>query len=524
MTGLGRPAPRASWLTASALALVVTAALLSASPAASTSKPVHGDAAASHVRAASCSQPALFGPVTCAFGFTGGEQAFDVPDGVHTLTVVAVGADGGTAPWSTVPRGLGTVVSGPVDVEPGKPVYVEVGGRGSGAQTGTYTAQPGGFNGGAAGGTGIPNALVGGPGGGGASDVRTVPRSDPGSLDSRLIVAAGGGGSSAEAGGGGGNGGEPGTATVTGAVGGGAGTETAGGAGGIATIPFTLSGDPGSVGEGGAGANGYLDIFTRLGETGGGGGGGLYGGGGGSGRAGGGGGSSYGGTVTPKPEAAPGSVTLTYTPAGPPASLELVDPTVTRARVGKPYRGFTAYAYNGDGWSLADVTDLVTVRTSEGTVCAPEGCVFTTPGRQTLVVGFDGVTARLTITVYGQARLLATAGDHQRAPAGRRFAHRLRAVWLDRAGAPVAGGTVRFRVTTGAAHFAPSGRSATVTTRANGVTAAPRLVAGRRPGKVVVSATSGRLHATYRLRVVRSAAGAGRIAWRPDPPTATFLR
>lgn len=101
------------------------------------------------------------------FRFTGGEQTFTVPAGVTSIHVVAIGgagaSGGNTSGGSTVggAGGFGASVSGDLSVTAGQTLYVEVGGNGSGAG--------GGFNGG---GTGDPFS----PGGGGASDVRTLPR------------------------------------------------------------------------------------------------------------------------------------------------------------------------------------------------------------------------------------------------------------------------------------------------------------------------------------------------------------
>jgi hypothetical protein len=133
---------------------------------------------------------------------------------------------------------------------------------------------------------------VSGGGGGGASDVRTVSRSGPNTLDSRLLVAAGGGGGGGAVGNDGGNGGNAGAAGTnagSGAAGGGAGTASAGGSCGQLCS--------GILGRGGDAMN-----STGSDTAGGGGAGGLYGGGGGaagmSSSGGGGGGSSFTGNAT----------------------------------------------------------------------------------------------------------------------------------------------------------------------------------------------------------------------------------
>ena len=131
------------------------------------------------------------------------------------------------------------------------------------------------------------------PAGGNAADLRTVSRSEAGSLASRILVAAGGGASGITEensfGGGGGNagfteGGAGGTGDAN--TGGGGGTQAHGGAAGKGEVNGT-GGQLGQGGSGGANSEGF----------GGGGGGGYYGGGGGAGGSGadggGGGGSSY---------------------------------------------------------------------------------------------------------------------------------------------------------------------------------------------------------------------------------------
>src|SRR5689334_4671620 len=155
------------------------------------------------------------------FSYTGAEQTYTVPDGVTTLFVTATGARGGgpTTGTSLLP-GEGAVAMGKISVTPGETLYVEVGGAGSVPQ--------GGFNGG---GNGGDLGYISESGGGGASDVRRVSRSQTGSLDSRLIVAGGGGGSGYPASGGG-NAGLPGGGFPDPAAGGHAGTQSAGGAGG----------------------------------------------------------------------------------------------------------------------------------------------------------------------------------------------------------------------------------------------------------------------------------------------------
>jgi hypothetical protein len=216
------------------------------------------------------------GATTKVFNYTGDEQSFVVPSGVHHLQIRLSGGDGGEG--SSV-GGTAAEVVGGVAVSPGETLYVEVGGEGQDSGEGGA----GGFNGGAAGGGGAG-------GGGGASDVRLSPRSLGLSPDTRLLVAAGGGGGAGageNAGGIGGNAGEAGGTSEGGNEGGGAGTSSAGGGGGFGC---SLAGNSGELGTGGAGGAGFST------NSGGGGGGGFYGGGGGGGGCGSGGGGGGGGS------------------------------------------------------------------------------------------------------------------------------------------------------------------------------------------------------------------------------------
>ncbi|MGN6815954.1 MAG: hypothetical protein ACTHK3_07715 [Solirubrobacterales bacterium] len=213
--------------------------------------------------------------VTEKFEYTGGEQTFLVPSGVHNLQVRLVGGHGGQGGGA---GGAAAEVLGSLEVQPGETLYVEVGGNGKSAGEGGE----GGFNGGG----------DGAGGGGGASDIRLVPRLGFLSLESRLIIAAGGGGGGGNGGEAGGNGGEAGSGGETssgGNGGGGAGTSSEGGGGGSGCGGSGSTGELGFGGGGGSGESGT--------NGGGGGGGGLFGGGGGSGGCslgggGGGGGSS----------------------------------------------------------------------------------------------------------------------------------------------------------------------------------------------------------------------------------------
>jgi len=165
------------------------------------------------------------------FDYTGTEQTFTAPaSGIYKLQVW--GAQGGQGGPSNL-GGKGGYSTGNITLTKGQSIYVYVGGQGIGATTTSTTTKEnaGGYNGGGSSyqvGTGGPRGS-----GGGATDIRFVPNTDPlnsSSLLSRVIVAGGGGGSlyynntSYTSGVGGG------TSGTNGTVGKG-GTQTAGGSG-----------------------------------------------------------------------------------------------------------------------------------------------------------------------------------------------------------------------------------------------------------------------------------------------------
>lgn len=108
-------------------------------------------AAAADPLPADCSQAGR--TVTCTYGFTGGEQTFDVPAGVTMIGVTATGGSGGSGSGGSAP-GAGATVTADLPATPSQPLYVEVGG-GATKRTGQCFADiacVGGFNGGGTGG------------------------------------------------------------------------------------------------------------------------------------------------------------------------------------------------------------------------------------------------------------------------------------------------------------------------------------------------------------------------------------
>lgn len=446
------------------------------------------------------------GPVICEFGFTGAEQAFTVPHGVTSVGVVATGADGGQhAQGSSTAVAVGAVASGVILTVPGQTLYIEVGGAGGDAGASGNTGSPGGWNGGGAGGDGVPSVGGGGAGGGGGTDVRTVPRDQPGTLASRLLVAGGGGGGTAYTAGSGGSAGLPGGSADGVAVGGSPGTATAPGAGGVVVVdPLYAAGGDGSEGVGGAGGLGYAAPNGNVYAAGGGGGGGRHGGGGGSSYAGGGGGSSLaaGGTVEPKAGRGPAHLTLSYQSRGPVAFLQTATPTSFSVPVGTPYRRFTVYAYDPDNVPYADVTDRVRVRRPDGTLCPSAGCVFHRPGWRDLNFVYRGVELAFRLVVVTDPALSIRAGDHQRGAAGRLFRHRLAVVATNELAEPTPGVEISFEVVRGSARFRGARRVPVSETGDDGRALAPALRAGRRPGPVtVVARADGLPRARFHLRV-----------------------
>jgi hypothetical protein len=229
---------------------------------------------------------ALAAPVATVTFTAPGEHAYTVPAGVTRVDVVAVGGEGARTPDRR--GGRAAHIVGTLDVTPGQTLYAEVGTSASGTT-------PGANGGGEAGGTVAECAKTPGAGGG-ATDVRTIALDQPGSAESRVLVAGGGGGAVTLGSNGGdiwqlygGHRGQGGGSLTLGGFGGVGGVGGKGGAGGQ-TDGTSTTGGRGAVGVAGAGSG-----------CGGGGGGGYGGGGGGGvgpagGNAGGGGG---GGSLVP---------------------------------------------------------------------------------------------------------------------------------------------------------------------------------------------------------------------------------
>lgn len=314
------------------------------------------------------------------FGCTKGVQAFQVPDEVVRLGVVAWGAAGrGDGAGG---GGNGARASGAVPVTPGAFLTVNVGCMG--AWNGA-----GGWNGGGTGGKG--KGRTGQPGGG-ATDLRTA--SD---LASRLIVAGGGGGK-----------GGPGEEVWPGGAGG-AGSQT-GAPGADGGAPS--NNDPGAGGAGGArnddaGGEGKdaKGMAASAAGGGGGGGGGWRGGAGGggavanyidSGGAGGGGGGGGSSHVTDT--ATHVSFEAGAGPGGGILSLSWIDITTTslpNGIFGQPYSAqLTAAGTSGPGsytWELIDGS-------LAGLTLSPTGAITGTP----IATAGNDVTFRVTDNNQGQ--------------------------------------------------------------------------------------------------------------------------
>ena len=247
---------------------------------------------------------------TETFSYTGASTTWTVPSGVTSITITALGAQGGTTNPSS---GFGDVATGTLAVTPGTLYYILVGQQGQANDT------VGAFGGGGA--TGGTDTVYGG---GGMTWFSTAGTFDQSTI---ILVAGGGGGEGDNAGADGGSAGHP--AGVSGSdgfacagSGGGGGIQSAGGAGGTRCVLGT-NGSAGTAGQGGLGGDGG----GADPRDGGGGGGGYFGGGGGgagipTNRAGGGGGGSSffkaGLTATSSnaTNTGNGSMFITYTSSG----------------------------------------------------------------------------------------------------------------------------------------------------------------------------------------------------------------
>ena len=209
-----------------------------------------------------------------------GTSTLIIPNGVSSITVVAVGAGGGTGQnqgsYSGASGGVGGIATGTISVTAGQEYYFVIGGMGS--------APTGGYNGGGTGGN--QGGYAGGGGGmtwfGSSTTIST----------STTIIAAGGGGGggNASTNGSGAKGGDAGSNGQGGSTPASAGSSIAGGNRGCGS-GSNYCGTNGTLITGGTGnsGNGYA--------AGGGGGGGIYAGGGGGGGFPGGGAGGGGGNL-----------------------------------------------------------------------------------------------------------------------------------------------------------------------------------------------------------------------------------
>lgn len=314
---------------------------------------------------------------TATFNYTGSVQTFTIPACVYSITVDVIGAKGGnqTGSSGTSIGGAGGRVQGTIAVNPGDVLSIYVGGQG-----GVPSQNLGGFNGGANGGS-ISYCA----GGGGASDIRLNGTA----LSNRIFVGAGGGGAGTNCwgagdhgGAGGGLVGAPGCQCNSCAGGtpnypGAGGTQSAGGLQGNDQGQGCTQ--PGTLGNGGAGACTY----------GGGGGGGYYGGGGG-GYGGGGGGSSYNNpsaTSVTHTQAynttGNGSVVINYTPG---VGVPATPGTIT---------GSTSVCSGSTGnYSISSVPSATSY-----TWTVPSGAIINSgQGTTTINVTFGSTSGPITVT------------------------------------------------------------------------------------------------------------------------------
>ncbi len=227
--------------------------------------PARAAAPAAPALPAGCTQSVA--TVTCKYTTTG-EHQFAVPASVTSVTVTAVGGQGGEDFGSGNPGGLGAIATGTLSVTPGQVIFAEVG-----------------ILGGAAG--SLIEGFTDSGAGGGESDVRTCPTSGgqpcaAGSTRASRLLVAGGGGGTGDFGGTAGNAGTP---TPGGGGDGGVGgrSDGGGGDGATSTAPGTGGagcdgGGDGSPGAAAGGAGGNAGKANGVdGVSGGGGGAGWFG-------------------------------------------------------------------------------------------------------------------------------------------------------------------------------------------------------------------------------------------------------
>ena len=310
------------------------------------------------------------GTETVPFPSSGNEQSFVVPVGVSRIKVVAVGENGQDRCCG---GSRGATVTAALSVKHGQTYFIDFGGGGS---------------------SNIAN-------GGNAADVRSVSRSQAGSLESRLVVAGGGGGDGISEensiGGAGGNAGfaEGGAGGNGFWQGGGGGTQKNGGAGGKgeAAASNGEAGKPGQGGKGGPNSEG----------DGGGGGGGYFGGGGGGGgccgSAGGGGGSSFAvagaeevsATLNGSPKEQP-KVSIVYKSASPPSV------SITTPAEGAGYSQGQSVAAS---YSCEEGAGGPGLETCSGTAAKGAAIDTTTPGKHEFTViatSQDGLSTSRTVS------------------------------------------------------------------------------------------------------------------------------
>ncbi len=197
---------------------------------------------------------------------------------------------------------------------------------------------------------------------------------------------------------------------------------------------------------------------------------------------------------TPPPGTVGTRYDYAFTVTGDPTpAVDANGPATTSAGGSMGPCGFSSY--NGPTLGLPPGLTLSSAGVLSGTPTTVGQYTFTPEAINTLGTADDNQVT-ITIAPTAAAAVAASGGNNQTAAPGAAFNQPLSVTVTDTSGHPVAGRTVTFTVTSGAATFPsliPPGctaPTATATTNSNGVATSPTLTAGATTGLVTVTATT----------------------------------